>query len=44
MRVGALQNADDNRHFTNTVSYISYRRGLTQSQINIVQNFHNKDE
>jgi len=44
MTTGALQSSDDNKHFTNTVSYISYRRGLTQRQINIVQNFHNKDE
>jgi len=44
MTRGALQNSDDNRHFANTVSYVSYRRGLTQTQINIVQYFGNEVE
>jgi len=44
MTIGALQSADDNWHFANTVSYVSYRRELMQSKINIVQYFCNEDE
>jgi hypothetical protein len=44
MTVGTLQSADDKRHFANTVSYINYKRGLTQSQINVAHYFHNEGE
>jgi hypothetical protein len=44
MTVGALLSADDNRHFANTVSYVSYKRVLIQSKINIIQNLYNEDE
>jgi len=44
MTIVTLQSNDDNRHFANTISYVSYRRELTQRKINILQNFHNEDE
>jgi hypothetical protein len=35
MTVSTLRSADENRHFVNVVSYVSYRRGLNESKIKL---------